>query len=391
VVDGFDGGWIINRTESFAVPWADLLSPDTPSEVGPSWRRWTDTFEVYEQQCSYDFESWGCGAWGPSAPVASGESWRIRPEVIDGDQMRIDLYDAATGDLITSVVPSAELDAFGMEDILENLGRRKEVEGRAESFIVNDDGAVVESFLGPDDSSGRTPWVDADFAELDGRLYALSGGNGIEHRLWVTSDLDSWVTSDLDSWEALPLPIAPVADPGGWLNLTSDGSTMFLNAGRTIFMTSDGRAWAAVTNPLDDWEKIDSPPALTDFGWMETGDAGDFEFDPEDIEVALGVELGADPEDLDGNMIDAYLHNQHESPAIAVSSDLATWQLIPVPLPAAVAELGLTWSDISDPADDDGPVDVWDWGASAHGNTIFVTLHFGDQARELWVGRVDTS
>lgn len=83
----------------------------------------------------------------------------------------------------------------------------------------------------------------------------------------------------------------------------------------------------------------------------------------------------------------------NESPALAVSPDAQTWQVVPIPIPAALADRGLTWADTEQAEGEPYDFDLeWGWEAYAHADTVFIALRMeGDiRARELWVGRVDT-
>jgi hypothetical protein len=337
VVAGLEGEWVVVRQESFGVPWADLLGIEPPFEAGQTTKSWTGAFDVHEARCSHDFDTGSCGF--------PGETWRIRPEMIDTDPVRFDLYDAATDELITSVVPPADLLAdLGAEQVLDDLGQYNYVGGRTESFVVSAEGTAR-----PLTVPFRPETTSDGYVGFDGQVYTL-GEHGAEgQQLWATSDLDNWDT---------------VALPGG-INvdsvqqIISDGSTLVLSSwpSATYWTTTDGRTWTGHASAVEaPW--LES----ADFGWMET-------------DRLAWSSRGVAP---------------RGTPTLSVSPDGVTWQRVPVPLPTAVADIGATWADATEQPinEDDDPALLWNWDASAHGDAIFVVLRSLTNQEERWVGRV---
>ncbi len=344
VTGGGNGLWIVRRRETFGVPWAELLGADPSAVVDTDPRsRWIETFRVARQACSFWFDG---GVNGTCESV--GTPWRIRPEVVDGDPVRIDLR--LDDDLVTSVVPpDCALAQSDISDWVQNLGRFNSGGVRTESFVVDSEGAVATLPRAPDPSR---PWDLEQAAALDGRIYVLTSGSDGRPQLWATSEGETWA--------AVPVPV-PIVESTG-LTLTGDGTTLVLeDGGPTIHTTTDGRAWTSVTKPFEHaYPRAGMTP--TDFGWVWADDRG-----------------AADPDEA----------NDTRSPAVAVSVDARTWQLIPLPLPAAAADRGLSWSDMNELDEiDPGNPSLWDWQATAHADTIFVVLSGAEGAREIWVGRV---
>lgn len=334
VVAGLGGEWIIVRQEWFGVPWADLLDFAPPFEYFEANPPGTDTFDVVESQCNWDFGGGSC--------ERAGETWQIRPEMTDTDPVRINLYDAATDELITTVVPPADLVAeLGAEQVLDDLGRYNYVGLRREAFVVSADGSARPHSLPVGvESTGY------DFVEFDGRLYTLGGLDGVdERRLWATSNLDTWETVELPDG----------IDVDTIHQVASDVDTLILRAGgsTTYWMTTDGRSWTAQTSAVEDHSGTRLVPS--DFGWFETGHSWQSPWE-----------------------------HPPDAPVFAVSPDAVTWQLVPLPLPAALAEHGLTWADAPESVDDESiDLSLFDWFASAHADVISIDL-----GSERWIGRV---
>ncbi len=251
-------------------------------------------------------------------------------------------------------------DGRPIDDVVFDTGCCNSVGGRTDFLVADLDGT----------NAGVVDWPFADgpftiptFAELDGRLFALTDADG-------GGDLRLWVTDDLDTWEQLSLPPG-IDQRDTWSQLVGDGERMVLTTrgpfgprlvevNQPIWITADGTTWTAWESALlgHPTRGIDA----ADFGWM------DFHDDTGDPEAPVNV-----------------------SPALAASPDAETWQVVPIPIPVALADRGLTWADTRQV--DGEPYDVtlgWGWEAYAHGDTIFIA--FGsdgsDGPRELWVGRV---
>lgn len=344
----FENKIIVERTESLRVPWDELLSIEPPLTASEEGGEWSGTFRVRALECD---EHGGC-TWSDELPPPT---WNIRPEVVEGTPTRVDLYDDDTGELITTVVPPD--DGRPIDDVVFSIGAEN-VAGRRVDFLVMDgDGSNVRR---ADWTLSENPDTYTEFAELDGRLFALT--NAGHH---AGKNLRLWVTDDLDSWEELPVPGG--IDQDGYSFLSSDASTMILTTSaegslatdHTSWITTDGISWTARESAIAG--SATQAPASTNFGWVDFHDA---RFDQLTGE--------ADP-----------------APTIAISSDAATWQMLPIPIPVAIADLGLNWADASFDGDSSR---FWQWVASAHGDTIFISLYSEgpDRPAELWVGRVST-
>ncbi len=184
-------------------------------------------------------------------------------------------------------------DGRPIDDVLFGLGFENSVGIRTDYLIADGEGtnACVVDW----------PFERADFAELGGRLFALTGR--------FDQELELWVTDDLETWDQLAVPAGIAQD--GFSSLVSDGSTMVLSTfgpfgpegplvtNQPMWITTDGITWTARETALVGHETWG--PDATEFGWIEFHDAhsGD----------------------------DAV----NSSPSIAISADAETWQIPPIP------------------------------------------------------------
>jgi hypothetical protein len=278
-------------------------------------------------------------ALGGQSCFSTDDDRIVRMDILGDDPPhQIDYYDAATDQLITTVVEPDEGPVSG--DGIHWF--------RRSYLIVDSDGS----------NARRVDWPFewARFAEYDGRLFALWNSSSTGYELSVTADLDRW--------EQLELPGAVEA-----ASLSSDGSTMVL-AGEPerdddgdefvtngpVWTTTDGVTWTGWESALTGyWARQPSP---TDFGWIGSHDASYGDVDEMTV-----------------------------PPSLAISLEAETWQVVALPVPATLAERGLDWTDARS---DDGTID-WVWDVDALGDTIFITLRSdsGDGAQEPWVGQVD--
>lgn len=353
----FAGQLIVHQRENIAVAWEDLLGIEPPFEAVEEGGEWTNTFRVRVMKCSTIGDTRSCGSDNPI------EGFVIRPEIVEDTPTRIDLYRHPDDELIVSIVPPA-VDR-PIDEIVFGIG--------AENSVGNRQIYVVADLDGTNTRLVDWPFDDAQFTELDGRLFALAQ---------VGDDQQLWASDDLVGWEQLELPagvsqeVRPQLYSEVWSGLSSDGLTMTLETtGRdvsdeavvtihSIWSTTDGVTWTARETALPEYPTAGGEPH--DFGWMDHQYLG--LFDEQDLKIV------AEP-------------SFNGAPTVALSPDAETWQILPIPVPSVFDDRGLTWADLFN-GDDYLP--VWDSDAYALGDTIFIVHRSSESDREieLWAGSV---